>query len=416
MANTEIELCGIKLKNPIIVAAGNLSQDGEKARKSALAGAGAVVTKTAGNPKHPCYSPAYVRISQIVPETHFSPTRQSTPGYMTMGHDHWITCTAEDWLERELDIALKGGVPIIINTSGSPRIASAEQPHDAWKAHAARKAELATRFEKKGASGIELTYQTAQFACLGSGVDTNQMQMVIRAVKQAVQIPVWVKMPYMHDIEMWAAAAESAGADAVVFTGAARVVEIDPEAGRLAVPTDSGWTAWQGAGRRPLTMYCVAKCTAHGIKIPIIANGGVWSSIDIIKFIMAGATAVQLLTAITMEGMGTIRKLNSEIKQWLDSHGYKSLDDIRGLAIETWGEIHQEEFKARVDPKQCNGCGLCVHLCRRGRVSAIRLDEDRGLAHVDQSKCIGCAYCTIVCPSGAISLAGWPPPRKNQPK
>ena len=68
---------------------------------------------------------------------------------------------------------------------------------------------------------------------------------------------------------------------------------------------------------------------AHAVKIPVVGLGGISTAADAIEFLMAGATAIQIGTANFIDPQVTL-KVRNGINEWLDSHGYKAVNEIIG--------------------------------------------------------------------------------------
>jgi dihydropyrimidine dehydrogenase (NAD+) subunit PreA len=89
---------------------------------------------------------------------------------------------------------------------------------------------------------------------------------------------------------------------------------------------------------------------------------------------------------------------------WLDSKGYNSLDEIRGIALpnilKTKDVVRAPEgVHAQVDYNKCNKCGMCTRSCF---YDAIHLTKVGSV--VDPTKCDGCGLCKEVCPEDAITM------------
>lgn len=127
--------------------------------------------------------------------------------------------------------------------------------------------------------------------------------------------------------------------------------------------------------------------------------------------IMAGATLVGTHFLVPMiKGVGAFGKLRKELVDWLEKHGYESLDQIKGMALQYIGTENFEPLPAVVDEALCNGCGDCEQVCYwiiRRPPSAISVDPSMNKAKVDENWCQGCGWCTVVCPQDALKLRGW---------
>jgi NAD-dependent dihydropyrimidine dehydrogenase PreA subunit len=134
---------------------------------------------------------------------------------------------------------------------------------------------------------------------------------------------------------------------------------------------------------------------------PVIGVGGIENGKDAIKFIMAGASAVQVCSAAIREGHEIYGKIAREMAEWLDSHNYKSLAEIKGLYNKKL--LERKPFsknpKMTVAPDKCVMCGACLSKCIQ---SALYMGEKH--TEVTIETCIGCGFCSDFCPKGALEL------------
>ena len=118
---------------------------------------------------------------------------------------------------------------------------------------------------------------------------------------------------------------------------------------------------------------------------------------------MLGATTVQLCTAVMWNGYDRITKIVNDLNTWMDQKGYKSFDEIRGIALKnitTVEELAKLPAKhAMVDTDICTNCGLCQKVCMYRAIS-----EKNGARYADVAKCDGCGVCQQLCPAHAITL------------
>jgi dihydropyrimidine dehydrogenase (NAD+) subunit PreA len=144
---------------------------------------------------------------------------------------------------------------------------------------------------------------------------------------------------------------------------------------------------------------------ARRLNIPIIAGLGVWDWQDIIRYTMVGASLVQSGAGIMLQGYNISKKWVENINAWLDSKGYSSLDEIRGVALPNILktrdiEREPEGVHAVVDFKKCNKCGTCIRSCF---YAAIKLTKAGAV--VNPEVCDGCGMCMEVCPQNAVSMS-----------
>ncbi|TFH03439.1 MAG: 4Fe-4S dicluster domain-containing protein, partial [Candidatus Thorarchaeota archaeon] len=144
---------------------------------------------------------------------------------------------------------------------------------------------------------------------------------------------------------------------------------------------------------------CVADI-ASTVKLPVIGVGGVVSGEDVIEFMMAGASAVQVCTAAILEGDTIYGIIAAQAEDWLDNHGYNSIKDIQGVALPHLKKGVSLDPPPTVDLDKCTRCGLCEKSCV---YNAITVKKKENIFVIDAEKCEGCGMCVSVCPYYALS-------------
>lgn len=389
--DTYVTLCGIKLRNPLILSACAIGEYGKQLKKAGRAGAAAVVTQTLVDQER------YKFRGPKDPTPHQIKVFETAKGLTVCGAGKGMRHSYDEWVEREFKTALEGGVPVILSMS---TIGSRANPEEVVP--------MAKTFEKLGASAIELNYAPTWFPKGWGGYERlPEAPEIIQAFKKTVKIPIIPKIPYILDIVAVAKMLEKAGADAIHVQGATAILVIDVDLCRPVEPSMTGYNELSGEACKPFAIRCIAEIVKSGVKIPIIGSGGVFTGRDVAEYIMAGATCVELATAPMHQGLGVFRRINTELKNFMKEKGYQKLDDFRGKALKYVDPkyAHIGEFKAVVDPNLCDACGLCKIPCDSTH-EAITVDV---VARIDENKCAGCGYCIVKCPRGAISTKGWPP-------
>ena len=384
-----LKLAGIPIRNRVIVSAGCHGADGETIVNTSKSGVGAVTTKTivanAVEDVRPCFS-------------------QVDGGFINSVFG--TTLPAEQWFQKELPRAKAAGIPIIASLAGL---------HPQEAAMLAKQAELA------GADMIEMPtvcphmgeILEAMFPGLSMPPpevhDVIPYTEMIRAVKNAVQVPVMAKFSalFHSNVVEWAVAVEQAGADAIACADAfGPVMKIDIESGEPTLGGPRGVGGLTGSALKPLALRMIFEM-AQNVSIPLVGVGGINRAEDAIEYFMAGASFVGVVTAGHLRGEKVFTALIDGIDRWIQNHHYSSIEEIIGLSLK---KIEARKQSGRVaittpqppviDLDACTGCKRCEISCV---YDAIHVWEDKK-AHVDVENCYGCGLCRDVCNYRAIRL------------
>lgn len=296
-------LTGLKLKNPTILAAGVLGTTGASlCRVASEGGAGAVVTKSIGStPKTGHSNPSMVKL-----DCGFL----NAMGLPNPSHPAFL---------QELEIAKKdSGVPVIASIfGGSP----------------AEFKEVAEGLLPGKPDAFELNVSCPHAEGYGAAIGSNPclVEAVTAAVKDIVNVPVWVKLtPNVSDITSTGNAAESGGADAVVAINTLKGMAIDIESGYPVLGNRSGGLS--GKAIKPVAVKCVYDLYT-ALEIPVIGVGGVSSWQDAIEMIMAGASAVQVGSAV-YDRLDIFSEIGTGVEAFLQRKGYSDIKKLIGLSHE----------------------------------------------------------------------------------
>ncbi len=177
-------------------------------------------------------------------------------------------------------------------------------------------------------AALELNMSCPHAGEYGAGVPTGRIAAVVRAVKNAVDVPVWVKLGPEGIVER-ADAAVQGGADALVAVNTLKAMAIDVD---VALPVLANVTGGlSGPAVRPVGVRCVWEL-AGALDVPIVGVGGVTSARDVVEYMMAGASAVQIGSGLQRDGGDVFDMLCRDLRRWLSEHGYGSVGDVVGLA------------------------------------------------------------------------------------
>lgn len=159
------------------------------------------------------------------------------------------------------------------------------------------------------------------------GVTAKGARSVVEAVRAVYDKTLIVKLsPNVTDIAEIALAVEDAGADAVSLINTLMGMAIDIE--RRCPKLSIGTGGLSGPAVKPVALRMVWQ-VAKSVKIPVVGLGGIMTTEDAIEFLMAGASAVQIGTANFIDPAVSVKVANG-INEWLDTHKYKSVQEIIG--------------------------------------------------------------------------------------
>jgi dihydroorotate dehydrogenase (NAD+) catalytic subunit len=296
-----VDLAGLSLKNPTMLASGILGYSAETLKSIVDGGAGAVVTKSVGlKPRSGYANPTIVQTSCGLINAMGLPN----PGIDKFAKDI-----------REAKPVLK--VPLIVSVYGF----SAEE-----YATVAKKAVLA------GADAVELNVSCPHVKETGAEIGQNPkiLAEVVSKVKGTVDKPVFVKLsPNVADIAEIAESAVKAGADAITAINTVKAMAIDIETAKPILSNKRGGLS--GPAIKPIAVRCVYDVYER-VKAPIIGCGGITSWRDALEFMLAGASAIQIGTAIALKGPNVFRSVVRGISAYLKRKGFRSVKEIVGLA------------------------------------------------------------------------------------
>ena len=297
---------GLRLKNPVIASSGTFGYGVEAARRMDVSGLGAIVSKG----------------TTLLPRPGNEPMRlwETTGGMLNaiglqnIGVDAVIRDKAPVWAGWS--------VPVLVNVSGG----SVDEY-----------VEIVRRLDGiAGVAGIELNVSCPNVKEGGTmfGSDPAAVAEVTDAVRRYTQLPLIVKLsPNVTDIKEIACAAVTSGADALSLINTVYGMAIDARLRRAILPNVSGGLS--GPAVKPLALYLVYQ-VAQVACVPIIAYGGIMSAGDAVEFMLAGACAVGLGTALMVNPLAW-REIVNGIRRWCEGEGVHDLREIIGAANPGFG-------------------------------------------------------------------------------
>jgi dihydroorotate dehydrogenase (NAD+) catalytic subunit len=164
------------------------------------------------------------------------------------------------------------------------------------------------------------------------GSDPRSLDEVVTTAKRVSRRPLIVKLsPNVTSIAQMAHIAQEAGADAISLVNTFVAMAIDPETRKPRIANITAGLS--GPAIKPIALRMVYDA-AHAVSIPVIGMGGISTAADVIEFMLAGATAVQIGTASYWDPCAT-EKIVEELRSWCQDHEVALLADlIGGLIVE----------------------------------------------------------------------------------
>jgi dihydroorotate dehydrogenase/NAD-dependent dihydropyrimidine dehydrogenase PreA subunit len=382
------------MKNPLIVASAETIRDYECMRRARDAGAGAVVTKSIVFPKpyFPTmkYTPGKAtgmnprpRFAVTNKDCSFDPVLHRKGGHFTLFRAGGLYYHPDD-ASRDIEKAKKTlDIPII----GS--IVADRDDLDEWQ-------RIAKVVQNAGADALELNMH-----CIPYIIGTQPK--IVTAVKEVAKVPVIVKMmvPW-EDAGGVAKTLVAAGADALTGMGTfvLKAFDVDVENKKMMLlPAIYGLG---GSWLNPIGLAYVAGM-ASNVKVPISGVSGVASWKDVVKYIMVGATTVQVCGAIFAEGYKVLGKLAKGLEEYMEKNGYQSIEEFKGIILKDMiprnDMPYEPPIKCAVDEAKCVGCKNCEDLCFWHALSM----KGKKI-QVDREACDGCGLCVSICDQGALAL------------
>ncbi|MBN2251429.1 MAG: dihydroorotate dehydrogenase [Candidatus Altiarchaeota archaeon] len=299
MADISTSICGVRMGNPTVLAAGILGVTAASLARAAAEGAGAVTTKSIGPVKR---------------EGHANPVVVDVGCGLLNAVG--LSCPMLDESLQELSLAKKQlKAPVIASFYGR------------------NVEEFGTVAEKISAAKPDLL--EANISCpniedeFGKpfSADPCIAGRVTERIKEATKIPLIVKLtPNVSDIKKIALSVEESGADCIAAINTLGPgMAIDVDSGKPVLSNKVGGLS--GPAIKPIAVRCVYDIS-ETVEIPVIGIGGIQEPSDVVEMLMAGASAVGVGTAVWGKGCGVFRELCAGLLGYMEEKGHRNLEDI----------------------------------------------------------------------------------------
>ena len=298
--NTKVNLAGVELKNPVMVASGTFGSGAEYSEFVDLNRLGAVVTKGVasvpwpGNPAPRIAETASGMLNAI--------------GLQNPGIDLFS--------KRDLPFLEKYDTKVIVYVCGH----STEEYLDV--------VERLADEPRVDMLEINISCPNVKEGGIAFGQDPKAVEAITKAVKAKAKQPIIMKLsPNVTDITVMAKAAEAGGADCLSLINTLTGMKIDIERQTFAIANKTGGLS--GPAVKPVAVRMVYQ-VANAVKIPIIGMGGICTAEDAMEFILAGATAVSIGTANFANPYTTVEVIDG-IEAYMRRHGVEDINELIGL-------------------------------------------------------------------------------------
>ena len=397
MKDMSVLIAGVRFKTPLVVSSSECGSDLAFVEKLSRTPLGGLVTKTfTSKPEHRIR----VRPYQF-PLDHMGKGYRGGHCLYSMAAPHVEDLST--WLKKMATMAelcRRQSIVLIGSFFENPEIP------EMW-------AERGFDFESAGADMLELNFSCPHTS--GIFAHTPRLaEKVISAVKKRVSIPVGLKIgPTLEPLEYLTSLWEKIGLDFLTAHNAPSglVIDVEEEA-PFGAPSLGGY-----AMGRAFLPYSLARLVRikKTTRIPLIGVGGVGETVDVLQYLLGGASLVGLGSALYFEGPRILEEIVKGLLVWMNQKGYRSIREFQGKVlpmIQNPTELAAKEkypfsvpphcpYVPDIDQTRCIRCGICEETCI---YSAFSLDAIKDEMTIEQDKCWSCGFCVGICPKGAIEL------------
>lgn len=350
---------GLTLSNPLMPAAGPLVGDAEKMLFLEKAGCGAIVSKTIStkdaNIPHPCI--------------------YGDRDYI-MNCELWTEYTKEKWLDEFLPYFKK-------HSDGRPLIISVGYTKDDM--------EVLIPLLDKFADAFEVSTHYV-------GTNLDSIGETVATIRKHTKKPIYMKVsPHMPDPAGFARVIKENGANGVVAVNSlGPSMKINIESRSIIYGNAKGFAWTSGPVIKNIALATVYTIKQAEPSLTVIGVGGIASASDVIEFLLAGASAVQMLSAAMLRGKDLYAKIIADLPATLEKYGFKSVEEV--IATSLKNEVrYQKGDVPSCNHAKCTKCKTCERLCP---YFAINVTDK---VNFDSEKCFRCGLCVAKCPVKALT-------------
>ena len=299
-----VNVGSVNLKSPLILASGTcnfgreLSEYYDLSILGGMSSKGLTIKPRAGNPG--------VRVAEC------DSGMLNSVGLQNPGVHYFI--------ENDLDFMKESGAAVIVNVAGH-----------SFEDYVDMVTTLAPHKDKIDALEINLSCPNVKAGCMTIGSDPVAIKAITEKLRSLTDLPIWIKLtPNVTDIKATALAAQAGGADAVVLINTLMGMRIDIRTRRPVLMNNTG--GYSGPAVKPVAIRMVAEC-AQVLDIPIVGCGGIADYKDVIEFMIAGASAVEIGTACLVHPAAPV-KITEDLDKYCADNNLQ-IKDLTGT-LQRW--------------------------------------------------------------------------------
>lgn len=293
-----IDLAGIPLRNPLLLASGFLGISQQVFNRLYNDGLGAIVSKSISvSPLEGYKGPTVVYLGE---KGYLNAVGLANPGSDVFAHE-----------------IMNNQIPLVVSIVGSTQ-------SDFQK--------LINKFDKLNIVAYEVNLSCPHVEKMGMevGDDPDLVTKIIKTIKTRTKKPVIIKVGIgKSDVLKLATIIQESGADAITAINTIKAMAINVETGMPVLSNKVGGLS--GVPLKPIGVRCVYEIFKK-VNIPVIGCGGIFTWEDAIEYILAGATAIELGSVIGYRGLKVFNGIKLGITRYLQKKDYKNVKEIIGLA------------------------------------------------------------------------------------
>ena len=301
MVDLSMTVAGVHFSRPVVLASGVMDEDAGSMIRMVEGGAAGVVTKSIG---------------LIARTGHCNPTVVEVQG---------------GWLNA-MGLPNPGIDEYVGEIAAFKKVCDVPVIGSIFGANAEEFCRLARRMQQSGVQAIELNVSCPHAKGFGLqlGCDSELVEEIVSAVKSEVSLPVFVKLsPNVTDIVKIGCAAVDGGADGLVAINTIKAMAIDINLRTPVLSNRIGGLC--GPAIKPVGIRCIYELF-EAVDVPLIGVGGVSSGRDLIEYVMAGASLVQLGIGVAHRGISVFSSVVDEATVWMKDNEIESLAELVGVA------------------------------------------------------------------------------------